>query len=285
MQKKKELIYREGWKNTCGRNWEKDKMGFNLECIEYSRYDKKRNIKLLTRLTSNLAEFIGIMVGDGNIYIKNNRYELLIVGNANEELRYHKKHINSLFKKIFNVSPITKIRIFKDSRRCVTTKFESKAITSFLTTQVGLPNGKKNNIEIPRCIINTNKENIYRFLRGLADTDFTVHFKTRYGKKNYYPLIIGEFSSKILVYQLKDLIKKIGFNSHIEKRNRYNKKRDKTYISYKVVITGNNNFKNWMNKIGFVNERHIIKYLVWKKFGYCPPYTNIEKGQLILKQK
>lgn len=260
-------------------------MRFDLKKIEFSKYDIKRNIQLPKRLTSNLAEFIGIMAGDGNIYVKNKRYELLIVGNANEELRYHKKHINYLFKKIFNVSPITKIRIFKDLRKCVTTKFESKAITSFLTTQIGLPNGKKNNIEIPKCIVDTNKENIYRFLRGLADTDFTVYFKTRYGKKNYYPLIIGEFSSKILVCQLKDLVKKIGFNSHIEKQKRYNKKRCKTYTSYKIVITGNNNIQNWMNKIGFANERHLIKYQVWKKLGFCPPYTNIERGSLILKQK
>lgn len=285
MQKKKELIYQEGWKNTCGKNWEKDKMGFNLECIEYSRYDKKRKIKLPVKLTPDLSELIGIITGDGNIYVKNKRYELLIVGDANEDLEYHKKHINSLFKKIFNVSPSTKIRVFKNLRRCVTTKFESKAITSFLTAQVGLPNGKKSNIKIPKCIINTNKENICRFLRGLADTDFSIKFKTRYRKKNYYPIIIGHFSSNSFVEELKDLLNSIGFSSHIEKRIKFNKKNNKKYYSSSINIVGKKNFKKWMDYIGFSNKRHLIRYNVWEKIGYCPPYTNIEKGQLILNQK
>lgn len=39
----------------------------------------------------------------------------------------------------------------------------------------------------------------------------------------------------------------------------------------------------WMRKIGFQNKRHLIKYKVWKLKGYCPPFTNIKKGEIIMR--
>ena len=202
-------------------------MSFNLENIQFSKNDNRRGVLLPKVLSPELSELIGIMMGDGNIYMKDKRYELAIVGDSNEDIEYHREHINSLFKKVFNVSPISRIRIFKDSRKCVITKFESKAIVSFLTNCVSLPNGKKDNIKIPDCITDSGKENIYRFLRGLADTDFSIKFKTRYEKKNYYPIIIGNFKSNSFVEELKSLLNSIGFLSHIEKRTNFNKKSNK----------------------------------------------------------
>ncbi|MBM3228484.1 hypothetical protein FJZ20_01185 [Candidatus Pacearchaeota archaeon] len=257
-------------------------MRFNLKDVKFSKYDFIRKISLPKDLSPELSELIGIIMGDGNIYMKNKRYELSITGDANEDVEYHGNHINPIFKKVFNINPVTKIRIFKDSRRCVITKFESKGVISFLTDCIGLPKGKKSDIKVPKCIFSANKKEIYRFLRGLADTDFSIKFKTRYKKKNYYPIMIGYFSSNSFVKQLKGLLNKIGFSSHIEKREKIDNKKGKKYYGSSINIVGKKNFDKWMNKVGFANKRHITRYKVWKKLGYCPPYTNIERGELIL---
>jgi len=37
-----------------------------------------------------------------------------------------------------------------------------------------------------------------------------------------------------------------------------------------------------MNFIGFNNPVHITKYQIWKKFGFCPPNTNLQHRIRIL---
>ncbi len=257
-------------------------MNFDKSLIEFSRHDKNRQITLPNNITPELSELTGIMIGDGNIYMKNQRYEIAIVGDAKEDLTYHKQHIKNIFKKCFNIEPIVKIRHFKDGRKCIASKIESKALCLFFTNCLNLPNGKKKNIRISDHIVQNDKNIIHKFLRGIADTDFSIRFKTRQGKKNYYPLIIGQFSDELLVQYLKALLAKIDIHSHIEKTKSKIKGRDNIYLGYRIVITGIKNFNKWMIEIGFANERHLTKYKVWKKTGYCPPYTNIEKRKTIL---
>ena len=33
------------------------------------------------------------------------------------------------------------------------------------------------------------------------------------------------------------------------------------------------------------NQKHITKYLIWRKFGFCPSKTTIEQRKQILKNK
>jgi len=250
--------------------------------VEFSNNDIKRGIKIPQELTPELAEFIGIVIGDGNIYTKD-RFELTIVGHMQEDKEYHEKIISKLFKDLFNINVKSEVKYFKNGT-CRRTRIKSKAVISFLIRTIGLKSGKKQEVEIPKQIKNSeNEEVIYSFIRGLADTDFTIKFKTRYKKKNYYPIIIGNLSDKKLVYQLKSLLEKIGFHSHIENRKTYDDIRKKNYFTYAINIVGKENLKKWMQKIGFKNKRHLVRYNVWKLKGYCPPFTNIEKGEQIIK--
>ncbi|MAH03660.1 hypothetical protein CMI39_02640 [Candidatus Pacearchaeota archaeon] len=260
-------------------------MKFNIKDIEFSRYDKWRNIKIPEKLTPELAELIGIIMGDGNITMKNQRYIITIFGDLIEDSDYHQNYVTTLFKNLFNINPLLKKKIFGEKGNCRIMITRSKAITSFFVNIIGLPNGKKDFLRVPKFIFKSDKNIIYKFLRGLADTDFTIKFKTRYGKKNYYPIIIGNFSCKEFVNNLKNLLKKINFHSHIENRKKYDKKRNKIYRTSAVNIVGIKNTKKWMKEIGFANKRHIMRYNVWKKLGYCPPYTNIRKAELILKKR
>lgn len=255
-------------------------LNYDTQNISFSNNDLKREIKIPNKITPELAELIGIIIGDGNIYTKD-RFELTIVGHIKEDKEYHEEFILKLLKKLFNIDAKSEEKHFTSgtSRRI---RIKSKAILNFLIKVVGLKSGKKQDIIIPKSIINSNEEIITSFLRGLADTDFYMKFKTRYKKKNYYPIIIGNFSDSLLVYQLKKLLERIGFHSHIENRKRYDKIAKKEYFSFAINIVGKENLKKWMEKIGFRNKRHLVRYKVWKTIGKCPPFTNIEKGETIL---
>jgi hypothetical protein len=249
---------------------------------DFSNGDIKRGVKIPDKLTPELAEIIGIILGDGNIYTKD-RFEINITGDITEDKEYHEKIISKLFENTFNIKIISKDKFSKNSS-CRRIQIRSKAIVSFLTKIIGLKSGRKQEINIPKLIrYSTDNKIIFSFLRGLADTDFTIKFKTRYGKSNYYPIVIGNFCDKTLVLQLKEVLEKTGFHSHIEPRTKFDKLMNKTYQSYAINIVGKRNLSDWMDKIGFNNKRHLIRYSVWVSFGFCPPFTNIEKGEEMLK--
>ena len=110
--------------------------------VQYSAQDKKRGIQIPTSLTPELAELIGILVGDGNIYLrKNKKYEIRICGHLSEDKEHHQTIIASLFNKVFNVKNLVETtHPYKCARY---TGISSKAITTFLVYNVGLPSGRK----------------------------------------------------------------------------------------------------------------------------------------------
>lgn len=253
----------------------------DLSKVKFSNNDIKKEIKIPIDLTPDLAELIGIILGDGNIYTKD-RYELTIVGDIEEDKEYHEKVILILLKNLFNINAKSEEKYFKNGS-CRRIRLKSKAVLSFLTEVIKLKSGKKQDVKIPPAIENSEEEKVLcSFLRGLADTDFGIKFKTRYKKKNYYPIIIGNLCDKKLIYQLKSLLERVGFHSHIENRKKRDSLTKKDYFSYAINIVGKQNLEKWMLKIGFNNKRHIIRYKVWLLLGYCPPFTNIEKGEKII---
>ena len=59
----------------------------------------------------------------------------------------------------------------------------------------------------------------------------------------------------------------------------------KNFKRNEIYISGKENLKKWMKFIGFSNEKHLTKYLIWKKFGFCPPNTTLKQRLLILNDK
>ena len=58
---------------------------------------------------------------------------------------------------------------------------------------------------------------------------------------------------------------------------------DKINIRHQIDINGKNNINTWFKVIGFNSSKHLTKYEIWKKFGFCPPNTNIVERRKILK--
>ena len=76
--------------------------------IPYSVKDKYSNISLPRYLSEDLAEFVGIIIGDGHLNYevreKSRFYSVTISCNFTEDMEYFKNIINPLFEELFNAN-------------------------------------------------------------------------------------------------------------------------------------------------------------------------------------
>lgn len=235
-------------------------MAFDLSKIEFSNHDLRRNIKIPKKINFELAEFIGIMVGDGHIGFYSNKegknpykhYEIEICGNI-KDLSYY-LYVNGLISKLFNIKFNLRKRI---EMNAIVLRIDSKAIFYFLSKMVGLPT-RKNTIGIPKCIIQTSKENKISFLRGLADADFTFTIKNKEGKP--YPVVVGSSKSKKLIMGVCEILNDLQIQHCSTFEKTYYEKRNKEYEIYKVYVNGIRGVNAWFSTVSFSNKRHTSKY-------------------------
>ena len=202
-------------------------MEFDLSKIKFSHNDLKSCITIPNRLTSELAEFIGIVVGDGHVGLykskKGNKpfthYELKISGNI-KDIDYYVNHVDILAYNLFHV----KFSINKQkNEESVMLSKNSKAIYFFLSKVIMIPQ-IKDKISIPACIKNDSIEIKSSFLRGLADADFTLSIKNKEGKP--YPSVQGSSKSEELIKGVCLILKEmdICYTSFFDKN--YSEKRN-----------------------------------------------------------
>lgn len=235
----------------------------NLEGIEFSRCDRERNI-ILPELTEDLAYFAGILAGDGHIRLQKSDYLVDCSGNPNDEKEFYHEIIIPLTKKLFNLNLCPK---YYPSAGTFGFRFQSKAIVLFLVNIVGLPKNKKyNQLKIPDWIKN-NEVFLKAYIKGLADTDFSLTLKRRYKKYQYYPVITGVSASEKYINEIAEEIEKLGIKvsrsfNIARKDPRFKSGID---ITHRIHIYGHSELIKWMNLIGFLSPKHINKFKLWKE--------------------
>lgn len=236
----------------------------------------KKEVIIPKKVTKELAELCGIILGDGHItYNKNNGdYRVEISGDLREDEYFN--HISSLIISLFNKNPTIKIK--DDELRLY---FSSKKIIDKLI-DLGLPAGKKKYIaRIPNWAI-YNKEFGAHFLRGLADTDFCICFKKGERLKHDYPVIKVGLCSKNLIEDIKTLLNKFGITYYYLYMKR--KTNFGIFDLYELDINGRENLEKWMKTIGFSNPKHLTKIAIWRRFGYYNPHTIYKERLKMLEQ-
>jgi intein/homing endonuclease len=256
--------------------------------ITFSREDIRRGIRLPDKLTHELAEDIGIQIGDGSVLFYNYadgdiEYRVECYGHITEDEKYLKEVVIKLKENLFNLR--IGLRYHKKAGTCYL-KIRSKALVGFYKDIIGLPLGKKLNVCIPEEIMGSTDEILSSCLRGLADTDSSLTFLKKYKSIHYYPVIHFTSSSKILVEQFSEALNRLGIpHNTIFDCKQYDKRTGKTYIKSELFVCGKKNLALWMKVIGFHNPSYITRYEVWKKFGFCPPKTTVKQRILMLKGK
>lgn len=220
---------------------------------------EKFSLKNPSSRSEELAELLGILMGDGclckfyNRKEQREKYLIEITGHL-RELRYYEIVIRPLFEKLFSARGYLHSRSGQNTLVFV---IKSKRIYKFFKS-VGMPEGVKNKSEkfvIPEWVI-ANPEFIKACIRGLTDTDGTV-FKSHGRWVN----IQYKFASESLTRSLHSALVKIGYHpTRIREKLQFNPESRKTNICWEFYLSRRNEIDKFASEIGFNN--------VWLKEKY-----------------
>ena len=237
------------------------------------------------KIDGDMAEILGIHVGDGCISVTDRYSEYYLGGDLKEEKEYHDNWVAPLFNKKVMLPVCKKEVVYKEHPKVGVYGFYifNKRIVDFFG-KLGINPGSKINIRIPSAIVD-NDYLSKRFLRGLFDTDGSIYFDKNYSAKkpkNDKPKIKLGTVSKGLSQDVFKVLKNLGMNPF--SRKPYQGKRNKNKV-YNIVLYRKDDIQYFIDKIGFRNPKHVTKWMVFKKLKYCPPNTTLIQRREILDKK
>ncbi len=208
----------------------------SLPCKKVNFLNKKKGLKF-PGFSSELAEFFGIMLGDG--HLSDSQIWIAINNNTDKEYR---PYVEVLLKKLFAVSPGVCYREKEDMKNLF---LSSVDLIKYLKTK-GLyaKNKVKSQVDLPSWIL---EKDCYKksFLRGFFDTDGSV-YSLKYGVQmsfcnRSFPLL--KSTRKILI--------DFGYSPS-------------KISQYKVYLTRKSDLYKYVKEIGFGNPKHLKRSKMFK---------------------
>ena len=197
---------------------------------------------------SQLAEMVGIILGDGNLYIGKGHYRLRVSSNRTEETEY-RKHTKQLMTQIFKIIPNEYDRKGKNATDLV---IQNKAIINNLVEK-GLKTGNKvlNCVSVPDWIKQKDEFKI-SCLRGLIDTDGSIYLRNTQKSIG----INFKNSSLPLVKDFKSMCDSLGIKTQDIPKPKisHDPKTGKSYRGYQVTIE---------NKFEVTKFLYVVKPKKW----------------------
>jgi len=211
-----------------------------------------KKIRLPEQMNEELAELVGIMLGDGSLQKNHNyTYSVRIAFDARKEKRYC-EFVKRLIFNNFNILAKTTLN---KKKNCITLYFYSKQLTDYFHEFLGIQYSPKNLKEIPNHVY---KNDIFKcaFVRGLFDTDGCIT-NQKMGKYTYNLIKICTAHS-VFAKNIKELLSQLRINSFIcTKKDKFG------HLGFDVVIRNKNCF-HFFDIIGSNNAKNIEK---WKQNG------------------
>ncbi len=196
------------------------------------------------RKSEELAEFTGIVMGDGGI----SKYQLTITLSFKDDKEYI-KFVVKLIKKLFGVNP----NVYRREKDSVDNIVVSRTkLIKFCVEKLGLKIGNKvkQQIDIPDWI-KRNRNFRIACVRGLVDTDGSVftHTYTSNGKLYSYKKLAFTNHSKPLILSVYKIIKGLGLNARLAQKES------------EVRIDSIKDMKRYFQIISSHNPKHLRRYL------------------------
>jgi hypothetical protein len=244
------LISKNHYLRLC--NLAKIKPESELSLIDIKNKEEQINLPLLS---PKFGEFLGALSGDG--HINTTSYEVSITLDKHLDEKYSQK-ILSLFKDLFGINARKYLHKTKNAMKCY---IYSKKLVNFLISEYNLPEGKKKNrLHIPLSVQSDNGI-LASFIKGLFDTDGTFH---RHHKKD---AMLGISSRDVgFLNEVKTALMKLGFTPSLHSKN--------LYLYRKEEID------NFFTLIQPNNDKHLLKYFIYKKEGRVPLTKEIRELNL-----
>lgn len=204
-------------------------------------------------LDSKFCEFVGTVMGDGNIYKKdrkyNRKYLIGITGDRVLDAAYFDYLSNVIFG-FLGRRPRIKVK----SNGGLYLKIQSKPLVDFLVNEIGIPvgEGKCYNVHAPKSF--SGWDTVKYMIRGVMDTDGSVFVSDKPGSPGYPSLEITTVS-RLLAMDIFEALSKRKFRvrlrSYVDKR--YGTR------TFKVSLNGWIMLEKWYNEIGFSNPEKLKK--------------------------
>jgi len=243
----KRLYYK---KNYCYLTSSIKKYRFPIELIsekypnilKIKGYKSQKIITFPTTLTIELAEFLGYLMGDGNI-----RPQYLQISNEDPEII---KRVKELSKLIFDIEPI--IKKAKRTKNMYDIRICSKTLVNLLSLFHLKPGKKGKELKVPEEILLSNNETIRTFIRAYFDCDSSP-------LRNHRQIeLISE--SHILTEQMSILLKRFCITSTISKKIINN-------VPYWKLMIRSKSAEKYADKIGFLITRKQNRADKFKDYG------------------
>jgi DNA-binding transcriptional regulator WhiA len=205
--------------------------------------------------TPELAEFMGIMLGDGCCHAKS--YQITICCGTIDGT-YITEYIPNLINKLFS----KKVKFRKITKEGFDCLFSSIDVYKFLKKSMGFASPKIT-CKIPKIFF--NDINLLRAcVRGLFDTDGGLH-------RHHVKSAQLKFTNKSLpiIDSLEKALKQLNYNP-IRTIDHKEKNTHAIYLFSKDV-------KKYFNEIGSSNPKNKIKFRHWVETGIVPLNMEIEK--------
>jgi DNA-binding XRE family transcriptional regulator len=199
----------------------------------------------IPRKSKLLAEFIGIMLGDGGV----NQYHTTVTLSSKE--KEYILFVSKVIMKLFNIKP----KIYKlKYANAVDIVVNRKQLVDFCQT-IGLVRGNKikQQIDMPLWV-KENKKFSQACIRGLIDTDgcfYTNSYVVKGKKYSYFKIAFTSASIPLINSVAKTLIN-FGINARISKNSKDVRIENIQYV------------RKYIKDIGSHNEKHLQKIRKWK---------------------
>ncbi|MEK6888653.1 MAG: LAGLIDADG family homing endonuclease [Nanoarchaeota archaeon] len=225
-------------------NWGKSRGGKNS--------DKNKKSLLIPKESKALAELIGIILGDGHleerVIGKDIRcYTLKIAGHIIEDREYLIMYTINLIRSLFGETAHVQL---EPKYNTIYISLHGKELVNFLKIKGLKPgNKKKNNVGIPHWI-KSNKKYLKKCIRGLFDTDGSVHYISKNNKNirisytSYIPKLLKDVSLAL---------------------KKLNIQHSKIIKEKQIFISSKNSVQRFIEEIGFKNEKHLNRIISLSK--------------------
>ncbi len=243
----KKLYYK---KNYCYLTSNIKKGRFPIELVNQKHpnilkikgYKNQKIITFPTTLTIELAEFLGYLMGDGNI-----RPQYLQISNEDPEII---DRVKGLSKLLFNIEPV--IKRVKGTKNLYDIRICSKTLVNLFSIFNLKPGKKGMQLQIPKEILLSDNETVRTFVKAYFDCDSSPSYNHRQ--------IELTSESHILIEQINVLLKRFCIISTISKKI-INK------IPYWRLVIRSKSAEKYADKIGFLISKKQNRANKFKGYG------------------
>ena len=199
-----------------------------------------------------LAEIIGIMLGDGGIYLDyKHKYQLTISFNK-KEIQY-RDYVKNLFEDYF--FPYT-FRVDELASEFLIRNVSFHLVDYLISEGLISGDKNKNRISIPKWVFQ-DKKYLIPCIRGLFDTDGSIYRK--YGNYSQIQFKFGHF-------EIVDSIRK-GLVILDFKPTKITSELNNGFTHWKVYLSRQDEIKRFFNIFNPANKKHLSRYKKIKMWG------------------